>query len=292
MIISIGQSQEAEEIFKKVDEKPRFPGCEDTGKEKSELLRACSTRKMLEYIYSNLKYPAEARQNGIQGQVVIQFIIEKDGSVKEPKLLKDIGAGCGEAALKVINDMNKLPERWRPGMKDGVAVPAYFTVPIRFKLEGASTKSKRRQSRPVKLGEGGTPPPPPPPPAPEQANREVFKVVEQMPILSKCLEVSDNYAEQKDCTANTLQEILFQNWEEPSSLAERKISGQVVFSFVVEPNGKMTDISLLRDIGAGVGSALKKALEELNEIEQLWEPGKQRGQKVPVKYILPLKINK
>ena len=91
---------------------------------------------MLQYIYKNLKYPAIARENGVSGTVVIQFVVGKDGSVKDAELKRDIGAGCGEAALKVINAMNNLPQKWTPGKQRGRSVPVYFTLPVKFKLEG------------------------------------------------------------------------------------------------------------------------------------------------------------
>lgn len=124
-----------EEIFKVVEQMPRFPGCEDmsgSNKEKED----CAKQKMLEYIYKNLKYPAIARENGVEGMAVLQFVVEKDGSVAETKIVRDIGAGCGEAALKVVEAMNNMPQKWTPGMQRGRPVKVLYTLPVRFKLEG------------------------------------------------------------------------------------------------------------------------------------------------------------
>ena len=122
-----------EEIFKVVEQMPRFPGCEDkkTDKERAE----CAKIKMLEYLYSNLKYPGLARENGVEGQVVIQFVVEKDGSIKDIVILRDIGAGCGEAAQNVINSMNNMGQKWTPGKQRGRPVKVLFTLPVRFKIE-------------------------------------------------------------------------------------------------------------------------------------------------------------
>jgi len=124
-----------EEIFKVVEQMPRFPGCEDmsgSDKEKEE----CAKQKMLEYIYKNLKYPAIARENGVEGMCVIQFVVEKDGSVAETNIVRDIGAGCGTAALKVVDAMNSMPQKWTPGKQRGRSVKVLYTLPVRFKLEG------------------------------------------------------------------------------------------------------------------------------------------------------------
>lgn len=123
-----------EEIFKVVEQMPRFPGCEDKGTEKEK--EDCAKTKMLEYIYSNLKYPAIARENGVEGQVVLQFVVDKDGSITDTKIVRDIGAGCGEAASKVVDGMNNMGKKWLPGKQRGRPVRVLYTLPVKFKLEG------------------------------------------------------------------------------------------------------------------------------------------------------------
>jgi protein TonB len=124
-----------EEIFKVVEQMPRFPGCENSGGSNEEKAK-CAEGELLQYIYKNLKYPAIARENGVEGTCVIQFVVDKDGSVQNVKLARDIGAGCGEAAKKVVENMNNMSEKWTPGKQRGRAVKVYYTLPIRFKLEG------------------------------------------------------------------------------------------------------------------------------------------------------------
>jgi protein TonB len=124
---------EVDEIFKVVEEMPRFPGCNaGTMAEK----KACADEKLLQYLYKNLKYPAIARENGVEGRVYIQFVVEKDGTIQDAKIVRDIGAGCGQAALSVVTDMNSLPERWTPGKQRGKSVRVLYTLPVTFKLEG------------------------------------------------------------------------------------------------------------------------------------------------------------
>jgi protein TonB len=129
------EEEEEEEIFMIVEQSPRFPGCEDMDGSKEEK-EACAQKKMLEYIYGNLKYPAIARENGIEGQVVIQFVVDKDGSINDINLVRNLEGGCGEAALKVVKGMNNLPQKWTPGKQRGRAVKVKYTLPVKFKLEG------------------------------------------------------------------------------------------------------------------------------------------------------------
>ncbi len=123
-----------DEIFKVVEQMPRFPGCEDKGTDKEK--EECAKGKMLEFIYKNLKYPAIARENGVDGQVVLQFVVDKDGSITETKIVRDIGAGCGAAAEAVVNSMNSMGAKWTPGKQRGRPVKVLYTLPVKFKLEG------------------------------------------------------------------------------------------------------------------------------------------------------------
>ncbi len=123
-----------EEIFKIVEEMPRFPGCENSGLSKEEK-KVCSEGELLKFIYSNIKYPNIARENGIEGTVVIQFVVDEDGKVNDATILRDIGAQCGEEALRVVNLMNTLPERWSPGKQRGISVKVMYMLPVKFRLE-------------------------------------------------------------------------------------------------------------------------------------------------------------
>ena len=123
------------ELYKVVEEMPRFPGCEDlkgTANDKSN----CASGKMLQFVYNNLVYPDEARAKGVEGMVVLQFTIDKSGKVKDGKVVRDLGSGCGEAALAILD---KMPE-WIPGKQRGKAVDVLFTMPVRFVLEKTEKK--------------------------------------------------------------------------------------------------------------------------------------------------------
>lgn len=116
-----------------VERMPRFPGCESqdlTMDEKYE----CSERELMIYIAHNLKYPTIARENGVEGKVFVEFVVNKNGDLTKIKVIRDIGAGCGGAAQKVISDMVKENGLWKPGMQRGRNVNVKYTIPITFKL--------------------------------------------------------------------------------------------------------------------------------------------------------------
>lgn len=122
------------QTYSVVEQMPRFPGCEDEFGD-TKMKEDCAKQKMLEFIYKNLKYPPDARKNRVEGMCVVQYVIDKDGSVTNIKLARDIGAGCGEAAIDVVKLMNKI-EKWTPGTQRGKNVKVLYTLPVRFKLEG------------------------------------------------------------------------------------------------------------------------------------------------------------
>ncbi len=105
-----------DEVYKVVEQPPVFPGGEPA---------------MLKYLSDNLKYPPIAMENAIQGKVVIQFIIEKDGSLSNAQIVRDIGGGCGQEALRLVQVMPK----WTQGKQRGRTVRVEYTLPIAFKLE-------------------------------------------------------------------------------------------------------------------------------------------------------------
>lgn len=124
---------QVKEIFKVVEEMPRFPGCETMASVDEK--KACAQEQLLAFIYKNIKYPAIARDNNVEGTVVVRFVVTEKGTIEGAEILRDIGAGCGEEAMRVVNLMNDLPDRWTPGKQRGRNVPVYFNLPVKFVLK-------------------------------------------------------------------------------------------------------------------------------------------------------------
>lgn len=99
-----------------VQKMPGFPGGE---------------KELLAYLSRNLRYPDLARQNGIEGQVVLSFVVNKDGSIGDAQVIKSIGGGCAKEALRVVQSM----PTWIPGEANGHAVKVRFFLPVIFKLQ-------------------------------------------------------------------------------------------------------------------------------------------------------------
>ena len=122
------------EIHKVADEMPLFEGCNIASTDYNEK-RDCSDHALLTYLYENLKYPNEAIEAGVEGRVYLQFVITDEGTIGKRRLVRDIGAGCGDAALAVLDKMVVDNIRWTPGIKDGKRVNLLYTLPVTYKLE-------------------------------------------------------------------------------------------------------------------------------------------------------------
>jgi len=111
-----GGGGNSDAVYTYVEEAPQFPG--------GEKARAL-------FLQNNIKYPKLALQNKIQGKVYISFIIEKDGSLTNIKVLQGVGAGCDEEALRVA----RLMPKWKPGKTQGHEVRVVITMPVNFVLQ-------------------------------------------------------------------------------------------------------------------------------------------------------------
>lgn len=109
--------EEAKPVFTIVEEMPAFPGGE---------------AERNKFLAENIVYPQQATENGIQGTVYVSFVVDSKGNVTDVKILRGIGGGCDEEALRVV----KMMPKWHPGKQNGKQVRVLFNMPIYFKLQG------------------------------------------------------------------------------------------------------------------------------------------------------------
>ncbi|MBO4587062.1 MAG: energy transducer TonB [Bacteroidales bacterium] len=98
------------------------------------------------YLCRNVSYPAEARDSNITGKVCVTFVVERDGSISNPKILRDIGGGCGAAVVEAVKNM----PRWKPGRQGREPVPVQFNLPVNFSLDeddDPETKDMTREEK-------------------------------------------------------------------------------------------------------------------------------------------------
>ncbi|BDD02772.1 energy transducer TonB [Aureibacter tunicatorum] len=110
--------EEVDEIFTIVENQPEFPG---------------GMAAFYKEVSKKMKYPSAARRMGVQGRVFVQFVVDTDGSITEAQVMKGIGSGCDEEALRVLNEISKK-KKFSPGKQRGRAVKVRMVLPIIFKL--------------------------------------------------------------------------------------------------------------------------------------------------------------
>ena len=107
---------EETKVFDVVEEMPQFPG---------------GSSALFEYLSKNIKYPVVAEENGVQGRVVVTFVVERDGSITDVKVVKSVDPSLDKEAQRVVKSM----PHWIPGKQNGSAVRVKYTVPVTFRLQ-------------------------------------------------------------------------------------------------------------------------------------------------------------
>ena len=114
--VVVEEASDEGEIFQVVEQMPEFPG---------------GMQALMAYLSKNIKYPSVAQDNGIQGRVLVSFVVNKDGSIVDPEVIKSVDAALDKEAMRVIKAMPK----WNPGKQRGKPVRVKYTVPVLFRLQ-------------------------------------------------------------------------------------------------------------------------------------------------------------
>jgi TonB family protein len=230
------ESRAAEgEVFQVVEEMPEFPG---------------GMGECMKWLGQNIKYPADAKEKGVQGRVIVQFVVEKDGTIVNAKVVRGVDPDLDAEALRVVNQSPK----WKPGKQKGEAVRVKYTLPIMFRLGNDSSDSKAAEApREAKVDENG-----------------VHQVCEEMP------EFPGGMAE--------CMKYLSKNINYPEDCKKEGIQGRVIVQFVVDKDGSIKDPTIARGVHPSLD---KEALRVLSSMPN-WKPGKQKGEAVKVRYTIPV----
>ena len=122
--VEVTEKLQGTPFYEVVEQMPEYPG---------------GIAASMEYIQKNMRYPESAEKNGTQGRVTVQFIIDKEGNVTNPKVLRSVDKDLDAEAIRLVGAMPK----WKPGMQKGKAVAVKYTLPVVFKLEGGEITSSQ-----------------------------------------------------------------------------------------------------------------------------------------------------
>jgi len=116
VVVDEKPKEEETKVFDVVEQMPQFPG---------------GPNALFEYLSKNIKYPVVAEENGIQGRVIVTFVVERDGSITDVKVAKSVDPSLDKEAMRVVKSM----PHWIPGKQNGSAVRVKYTVPVTFRLQ-------------------------------------------------------------------------------------------------------------------------------------------------------------
>ena len=256
-------------VFQVVEEMPEFPG---------------GMKAMMQFIADNVKYPSIAQKNGVQGRVITQFTVCKDGSITDAKVLRSVDPYLDKEALRVINAMPK----WKPGKQGGQAVAVHFTVPVVFRLTGDEPEKPTLKIRgkevskilvdgkevpigefvenhPAAIGsfaEGDI--------HVTDATDQVFEVVEEMPEFPGGMQA--------------MMEYLAKNIRYPAKAHEANVQGRVITQFTVGKDGAIRDAKVVRSVSPELDAEALRVISAMPN----WKPGKQGGKAVACHFTVPV----
>lgn len=239
-IEAMADAQERDSVYQIVEVMPEFPGGMD---------------QLAKYLSENIKYPDEAKEKGISGRVFISYVIEKDGSVSNVKVMRSIDPLLDNEAVRVVKAMPK----WKPGMQKGKPVRVSYMLPVNFKLnEGDPSMESKMESdlekakRPDKNG--------------------VWSIAETMPEFPG--------------GANALKNYLEEHFKTPKGFDGDKDVYRVFVQFVVDEAGSISEVEIMRP-DPSIKVLNDEAVRVVASMPE-WEPGTVDGKPVKVRYIVPV----
>ena len=245
---------EDDEVFEKVDVDPVYPG---------------GIGELMKFVNTNIKYPKEAMDKGTQGRVVVQFVVEKDGSIADAKVVKPVDPLLDAESLRVINSMPK----WTPGKVKGEAVRVRFTMPISFRL----ADSKPKQVEQVQVS------------ADQKVVTGIKTEGNEFTSTTVRAKEDDTYMvveEQPEYPGGMAEMLKFLQKEVkyPKEAIDKKAQGRVIVQFVVDKDGSIVEAKVVKSVDPSLDA---EALRVVNAMPK-WTPGKQKGEPVRTRFTLPV----
>lgn len=209
------------------------------------------------FLASKIKYPSKAREQKVQGTVICTFIVEKDGNLSNIHTSRGVNPDIDAEAIRVL----KLSPTWKPGVQNNHKVRTQFSVPIRFRLEDSNNKAA--------AGEGQGDPPP---------------VVKQLSVIEPGVFTAVEHLPEFPGGVAAFGKFLGTHVRYPKDAREKGIQGRVIVTFVVEKDGKLSDIKVVRSVSPDIDAEALRVLA----LSPKWKPGTQKGKAVRVQYSVPI----
>ncbi len=267
---------------------PLYPGC-DT--------EACSNAELADYISKNIFFSSSQK-----GHIMYAGItIDENGQLSEGiRVHQSISSKADDQIYRLYGGL-KNRGQWTPRTVDGTPVSTTMLIPLIFQKGQVSDEdiSKLRNEKEIPEGYdvicddvivGGT----------KKLkistdeffgdveDNQLYKVVDQMPRFRDCTNISEENYKKRACADKKLVEYIYTNLTYPSIAKTNNVEGRVYIQFVVEKDGYLSDIKIVRDLGSGTGEAAMAVIEGMNNLPERWIPGSHKGELTRVLYTLPI----
>lgn len=201
------------DVFTVVEIMPRFlsDSCEQLGNERDR--RQCANQALLNYIYDNIELSESAKQREVIGLNVASFVIEKDSTISNIRIIRSFDSAADSAVLKVLKEMPK----WRPGQQRNRPERVKFNLPIRFRHYPQWLIDSFEYS--------------------------IFTIVDDKPTFDTCDNAVDKFGE---CTKASIENFIIQNMEYPETALKNKVEGRCVVKFVVEKDSTLSNFRIVQ----------------------------------------------
>ena len=229
-----------EEVFEVVENMPEFPDGGMPG--------------LMKYLSTNIRYPEAAHKAGTQGRVTVQFVVGKDGSIGDVKVIRGVDPTLDAEAIRVISSMPK----WKPGTQKGEPVNVRYTVPVMFRL---TPEPVDKIDEMIVVGYRN-------PDAP--VTGEVYEVADKMPEFPGGM--------------TGLMQHLSKNIRYPAEAHTNNIQGRVVVSVIINTEGKVTNAKIVQGVAPSLDAEALRVTGTMPD----WIPGTKDGKPVNVKYTFPV----
>jgi TonB family protein len=226
-------------LFVQTEKQPEFPG---------------GFSAFGHFLASNIRYPLVDKNNKVQGRVLVQFVVERDGSITDIKAIRGPSETLNNEAIRVM----KLSPSWEPGYQNNKPVRVAYTVPINFTLNNS-----KPMAPPFKTATTSS----------SNDDDKTFIAVEKEPEFPGGV--------------TAFGEFLGKNIKYPVEMRQKNIQGRVIITFIVEKDGSLSNIQAVKSPGYG---SSEEAIRVMS-LSPKWEPGYQNGKAVRVAYTVPINFS-
>lgn len=210
---------------------------------------------LMKYLTDNIRYPEAAKKAGIQGRVIVQFVVDKDGSIKNVSTMRGVNSDLDAEAIRVIQSMPK----WKPGTQKGEPVKVKYTVPVMFRIPTAPVDANIGETVVVAKNESAA-----------SVTGDVYEVVDKMPEFPGGMV--------------GLMQYLSKNTKYPADARTKGKEGRVIVSVIINTKGKATNPTIIKSVDPSLDAEALRVAGIMPD----WVPGTKNGIPVNVKYTFPV----